>query len=145
MPQIDRSGICRGVFVFALIIAAILFLGCGSMKKGTVIGKKFEPYNEYIIMQPVYTTQCTTGANGYSSCQQVLVGMFPHIVEDDEDYILRLRDCPSAANDGGERECREGNAYVSASVYRNFSVGDHFDAEKTPGSFDDQNPKRRKQ
>ena len=94
--------------VATTLAAGLLVAGCAEdVRSGEVAEKIYEPERKYIVLIPVGKGR-----------------LVPVTQYDDEDYILKLKNCQMKDRD---RECRTGSVNVEAKVYKSTKVGDFVD------------------
>ena len=94
--------------VATTLAAGLLVAGCAEdVRSGEVTEKVYEHERWYTVLIPM--------GKG---------GLMPVTQYDDEDYILKLKNCQIKDRDG---ECRTGSIYVEPNVYKSTKVGDFVD------------------
>lgn len=107
-----------------VISLTTLLLGCGrELEEGEVIGKRYEPARNFVMLIPVVTS-CG------KSCTNTM--MIPYLVHDDEDYILTVR---GTDTDG---EVITESWYVDKTTYESVEEGRREVYTQVNASRDDQ-------
>lgn len=91
-----------------ILLASVLF-SCNHLEEGEVVGKHYEPYNEYIMMMPI------TISTGKTTSTM----MIPYFIQDNEDFVLHVK---------GEYKGKERieEVYVSKACYTQMQNGDRW-------------------